>query len=204
MKAELKCWMGCPILSVGGNPKPEWLLIKMWIEFAFPPPSSGVQSLIGNLRNGSVRPSGNTSSPFRLLTCHEILLPPVILLTCSPLMWFSKVDQESSLCEAYFVNVTNGDNNYSFTLMRTLKKAIVLRYSIFLFNPECILPKLQFCMKMWGTYMVLERKLHLCWSSSICISVRCQNTATYSSNPLNTSQYIGGYTSEKNYAILLS
>ena len=63
MKAELKCWMGCPILSVGGNPKPEWLLIKMWIEFAFPPPSSGVQSLIGNLRNGSVRPSGNTSLP---------------------------------------------------------------------------------------------------------------------------------------------
>ena len=74
---KLKRWMGCPILSVWGNPKPEWLLIKMWIEFAFPPPpSSGVQSLIGNLRNGSFRPSGNTSSPVTHLTCHEILRFP--------------------------------------------------------------------------------------------------------------------------------
>ena len=33
---EFTYWMEC-FLSVGGNPKPEWLLIKMRIEFAFPP-----------------------------------------------------------------------------------------------------------------------------------------------------------------------
>ena len=92
------------------------------------------------------------SSPVTLLPCH-VLSSHVILKSWPGVM---------SVCVASFVKYSNGDNNYSFTLMRTLKycplhREVVLRYSIFLFNPECILLNLQFCMKMWGIYGVREK-----------------------------------------------
>ena len=106
----LKRWMGCPILSVWGNPKPEWLLIKMWIEFAFPPPpphqefnlSLGIWGMAAFVHQEILLPPLH----FSRVTKYFFPLLHFSRVTCFLLMWFSKNNQESSLSVAYFVKST--------------------------------------------------------------------------------------------------